>query len=212
MFTPGSRTCAYKTASGLGKWPNRDPILEAAFQYGFYTKNPNFLDDAEDGNEYLFVQNNPLNKYDFLGLCDNPVKSGPPQYSQGWWKTWLHHPFPGVRLPFPPEKASFTLTCPSSAPYLQTWGLTTSSPNPPNSPDHPFPSDFQTAPGSPTGSSGTYTIVIIWPSWPITTYPVFGDPNSPFVYVQGCCSCSKSTPTRQDPPPPPQHRPPGSGN
>jgi len=28
MFTPGSRACAYKTASGLGKWPNRDPLEE----------------------------------------------------------------------------------------------------------------------------------------------------------------------------------------
>jgi hypothetical protein len=28
MFTPGSRACGYKTASGLGKWPNRDPLQE----------------------------------------------------------------------------------------------------------------------------------------------------------------------------------------
>src|SRR5271155_1617756 len=31
MFTPGSRTCAYKTASGLGKWLNRDPKRELGF-------------------------------------------------------------------------------------------------------------------------------------------------------------------------------------
>src|SRR5271167_381453 len=28
MFAPGSRACAYKTASGRGNWPNRDPIGE----------------------------------------------------------------------------------------------------------------------------------------------------------------------------------------
>lgn len=28
MFTPGSRACAYKTASGRGNWPNRDPLEE----------------------------------------------------------------------------------------------------------------------------------------------------------------------------------------
>jgi uncharacterized protein RhaS with RHS repeats len=51
MFTPGSRTCAYKTASGLGKWPNRDPI-------------------EEDGgiNLYQYVNNDPLDWIDPLGL------------------------------------------------------------------------------------------------------------------------------------------------
>lgn len=28
MFTPGSRACAYKSASGRGNWPSRDPISE----------------------------------------------------------------------------------------------------------------------------------------------------------------------------------------
>ena len=32
MFTPGSQACAYKTASGLGKWPNRDPLGEVGFE------------------------------------------------------------------------------------------------------------------------------------------------------------------------------------
>jgi hypothetical protein len=51
MFTPGSRGCAYKTASGLGKWPNRDPIGERG---GL--------------NLYGFVGNNPVNATDLLGL------------------------------------------------------------------------------------------------------------------------------------------------
>jgi hypothetical protein len=51
MFTPGSRTCAYKTASGLGKWPNRDPNEE----FGGL-------------NIYEFVANNPLKLIDPFGL------------------------------------------------------------------------------------------------------------------------------------------------
>jgi hypothetical protein len=32
MFTPGLRACGYKSASGLGKWPNRDPLNERGFE------------------------------------------------------------------------------------------------------------------------------------------------------------------------------------
>jgi hypothetical protein len=32
MFTPGSRACAYKTASGRRKWLNRDPLGEPGFE------------------------------------------------------------------------------------------------------------------------------------------------------------------------------------
>jgi len=47
MFTPGSRACGYKTASGRAKWLNRDPI-------------------GEHGglNLYGFVFNDPVNLYD----------------------------------------------------------------------------------------------------------------------------------------------------
>ena len=57
MFTPGSRTCAYKTASGLGKWLSRDPIGERG---GI--------------NLYAFLNNNVLNNEDRLGLCTPGVK------------------------------------------------------------------------------------------------------------------------------------------
>src|SRR5205814_1185315 len=49
--TPGSRACAYKTASGRFKWLSRDPIEESG---GL--------------NLYQFVFNNPLSKFDVLGL------------------------------------------------------------------------------------------------------------------------------------------------
>jgi hypothetical protein len=51
MFTPGSRACAYRTASGRAKWLNRDPIEE------------------EGGiNLYGFVGNSPINAVDVNGL------------------------------------------------------------------------------------------------------------------------------------------------
>ncbi len=51
MFTPGLRACAYKSASGLGKWPNRDPLGEEG--------GPNL---------YAFLGNRPLRNVDVLGL------------------------------------------------------------------------------------------------------------------------------------------------
>jgi len=55
MFTPGSRACAYETASGRAKWPNRDPL-------------------AEEGgiNLYCFVYNDAMGRWDYLGLADKP--------------------------------------------------------------------------------------------------------------------------------------------
>jgi hypothetical protein len=51
MFTPGSRACGYKTASGRAEWPNRDPIGEEGGR-----------------NLYRIVNNDCINRYDALGL------------------------------------------------------------------------------------------------------------------------------------------------
>jgi hypothetical protein len=51
MFTPGSRGCAYKLATGRGNWPSKDPIEE---QGGL--------------NLYGFIGNDAANKLDYLGL------------------------------------------------------------------------------------------------------------------------------------------------
>jgi hypothetical protein len=54
MFTPGSRACAYRTASGRAKWLSRDPAGENASE-----------------NTYGFCRNNGLGCFDLLGLaCD----------------------------------------------------------------------------------------------------------------------------------------------
>jgi len=59
VIPTSSTRCAYKTASGRGNWPNRDPIGE---QGGF--------------NPYAFVFNDPLRYADALGLfvtgCSSP--------------------------------------------------------------------------------------------------------------------------------------------
>ena len=66
MFTPGSRACAYRTASGRAKWPNRDPLGEMGGR-----------------NLYTFVHNNPITFWDKLGLMrsGNPsdTKPSPPK-------------------------------------------------------------------------------------------------------------------------------------
>jgi hypothetical protein len=61
MFTPGSRACGYRTASGRAKWLNRDPIEERG---GI--------------NLYGFVRNNPVCEVDPFGY----VLFGPPELGQ----------------------------------------------------------------------------------------------------------------------------------
>ncbi len=53
MFTPASRACGYRTASGRAKWPNRDPIGEAGGR-----------------NLYGFVRNNPIGSFDTDGRME----------------------------------------------------------------------------------------------------------------------------------------------
>ena len=57
MFTPGSRPCAYRTASGRGKWPNRDPIGELGGRnlYGFNYNNPIQFYDPDGRNPAVIV-------------------------------------------------------------------------------------------------------------------------------------------------------------
>jgi len=71
MFTPGSRACGYRAASGRAKWLNRDPF-------------------AENGglNLYGFTRNNPINRVDPMGLAEaSGTVSGPSAWQLGW--EWL---------------------------------------------------------------------------------------------------------------------------
>ena len=84
MFTPGSRGCAYKSASGLGKWPNHDPLGELGFGVLIAGLQPylasggmsddniermNRLSNEPGGpNLYGFCANAPVTKIDRLGL------------------------------------------------------------------------------------------------------------------------------------------------
>ena len=74
MFTPGLRACGYKSASGLGKWLNRDPIKERG---GI--------------NLYGYVGNNPINyvdPYGLLGWSDfNPALLA---NGQAWWQLGMN--------------------------------------------------------------------------------------------------------------------------
>ena len=62
MFTPGSRACAYRTASGRAKWLSRDP---AAVLKVF-------------SNLYVFVDNQPISNVDYVGMWTIQLK--------GHWK------------------------------------------------------------------------------------------------------------------------------
>lgn len=88
IITPGSRACAYKTASGRGNWPNRDPQDELGFILlrdgkiktisnrispksclfcgKLHFENKNVL--PKDINVYEFTINDPIAGVDFLGL------------------------------------------------------------------------------------------------------------------------------------------------
>jgi RHS repeat-associated protein len=57
----------YYNAS-TAKWLSRDPIDETAFK--FVSKRANVIYRNEEKNPYCFVRNDPLSKYDSLGLED----------------------------------------------------------------------------------------------------------------------------------------------
>ena len=71
MFTPGSRACAYKTASGRRKWPNRDPLGDPGSLF-FLIQNfdPAFnaMQQIKAINLYEMVRNAPINYTDKMGL------------------------------------------------------------------------------------------------------------------------------------------------
>ena len=106
LFTPGSRACAYKTASGRRKWLNRDPIQE------------------EGGiNLYNFVSNRPVDWIDDLGeqIMRPGPRPGRPPYRYPNGRPYIMPPPPPPpsrpydRWPFtrPPSKC-ITISIPGS--------------------------------------------------------------------------------------------------
>ncbi len=83
MFTPGSRACGYRTASGRAKWPSRDPIEEQG-----------------GANLYGFVGNDPVRRSDAFGL-DWALPPSMPYYP----------PYvpPKPPTPLPPDPIGFAL-------------------------------------------------------------------------------------------------------
>jgi hypothetical protein len=69
----GCGVCGYKTASGRGKWPNRDPIGEKGFEH---LRRQGW--GHTDANRYLFARNNPLKFFDPLGLQEAEPEPGDP--------------------------------------------------------------------------------------------------------------------------------------
>jgi len=76
MFTPGSRGCAYKTASGRANWPNRDPIADFGFQTLRATINSQL--HSRGWPLYEYVANEPIRLFDAFGLAPVMSPSGPP--------------------------------------------------------------------------------------------------------------------------------------
>jgi hypothetical protein len=104
MFTPGSRACAYRTASGRAKWPNRDPINEPGFNLLIGSQDAFNFD--EEKNLYAFVHNDPLNKIDpdgrWAAIIREALKRAAPHLAKCKnlrCKVSLHpanHPFPVI--------------------------------------------------------------------------------------------------------------------
>jgi hypothetical protein len=83
-FTPGWRTCAYKTASGRREWPNRDPYRENGSSLLRFRRimkhSPKSLKLAELGkrNLYSFVRNSSISRVDLFGLDERHLNQNAP--------------------------------------------------------------------------------------------------------------------------------------
>jgi RHS repeat-associated protein len=184
-----------------GRWLSRDPILEYAFTENLKSVPSSYVDDADDGNEYLFVRNNALSSYDAFGLCVK-IRSGPGTITGGFWTSIKHQIHKHIGHNTPPTTDAFTLTCPSSRPYLFSWGLGAA----PYSPRgyETFPDWSLMSPiSNPSGMGGTYIIIVQVPS----TTVVEDAEDIPNVYAVGCCTCSPYANIIFDSPPAPPYRP-----
>ena len=133
MFTPGSRVCAYKTASGRGEWPNRDPLNTLVD----FDARVDFLEDSglsEDtavsladqpqvSTDYIFANNCSISKWDFLGLlltpnCSTISVTGTYTAVSEWDHKW--NKVPGNRL-------TYTACCPSCG-HIGGFSLTSDAP------------------------------------------------------------------------------------
>lgn len=87
MFTPGLRSCGYKTASGRPYFLNRDPLEDLGFRLIYEAGR------ARDLSELLygFVNNDPINHWDYLGLAlDSPNATFWAALAQGQWaQAWV---------------------------------------------------------------------------------------------------------------------------
>ena len=114
MFTPGSRACAYKTASGLGKWPNRDPLDEPGFETLHLVSQPLFIRklrlNINDSEMQYFlamaIQSGSINMADYLRNAHTPyagdsistltffniLLSGQGNYAPNWPVELLEYP------------------------------------------------------------------------------------------------------------------------
>ena len=116
MFTPGSRGCAYKTASGRGKWPNRDPLTEDGFGIMLDGKSSVFLlpllrQSGYQLDLYDFVQNNSVNRYDPSGLCPVSAPPVPPDPCPGFESQWNDPLIKGGKRVIPPLPGAIPALC-----------------------------------------------------------------------------------------------------
>jgi len=99
MFTPGSRACGYKTASGLGKWPNKDPLNEFGFHllttFDQVFVGRNSLKRIQRLNWYIRGPGSP-NLYAFS--LNDPID----QFDSDGEDIWVPYPYPGHYVSDPP--------------------------------------------------------------------------------------------------------------